>query len=251
MNRRTLHRAKAVIVLDRFMRDTMLRKVPIPTKIRVIPPWAHDDTLEAIPHEANPFRRTHDLDGRFVVMYSGNAGYSSPLGTLLDAAKQLEADPRILFMFIGGGVVKKQIDDMVAREQPPNIRTLPYQPFDELRYSLSAGDVHVVSVADEAVGVVHPCKIYGALAVGRPVIALAASESHAADILNQTNVGWLVHHGDVETLVALLRRLPELGAERLAAMGRAARSAVAGEFAREVSLGQVCETIEACVPSLS
>jgi colanic acid biosynthesis glycosyl transferase WcaI len=249
MNRRALYGSKAVIVLDRFMRDTMLRKVPVPTKIRVIPPWAHDDTLETIPHEANPFRQTHGLGGRFVIMYSGNAGYSSPLGTLLDAAKQLEGDPRILFMFIGGGVVKKQIDDMVALEKPPNIRTLPYQPFSELRYSLSAADVHVVSVADEAVGVVHPCKIYGALAVGRPVIALAASESHAADILGQANVGWLVHHGDVDGLVSLLRRLPETESNKLATMGAMGQAVVGRDFARESSLGKVCELIESCAES--
>jgi colanic acid biosynthesis glycosyl transferase WcaI len=251
MNRRTLRRAEAVIVLDRFMRDTMLRKVAVPEKIRVIPPWAHDNVLAALPHESNPFRKARGLDGRFVVMYSGNAGYSSPLATLLAAAKQLENDPRILFMFIGGGVIKKQIDELVAREQPPNIRTLPYQPFSELRYSLSAADVHVVSIADEAVGVVHPCKIYGALAVGRPVIALAAHESHAADILNQAPVGWLVQHGDVDRLVTLLRSLPEVDPETLNAMGAAGQAAVAGVFARDAALDKVCGIIEACAGSPS
>ncbi len=249
MNRRTLRRAEAVIVLDRFMRDTMLRKEAVPEKIHVTPPWAHDNVLAVLPHQSNPFRRAHGLDGKFVVMYSGNAGYSSPLATLLDAAKQLEDDPRILFMFIGGGVIKKQIDEMVAREHPPNIRTLPYQPFSELRYSLSAADVHVVSIADEAVGVVHPCKIYGALAVGRPVIALAAHESHAADILNHRDVGWLVHHGEVDKLVSLLRSLPDLDPESLAAMGTAGQAAVAGDFARDASLGKVCGIIEACAGS--
>ncbi|MFM8954044.1 MAG: glycosyltransferase family 4 protein, partial [Planctomycetaceae bacterium] len=133
MNRRTMRGAQAVIVLDRFMRTTMLSKEYLPDKMHVIPPWAHDTHLQPVAHDANPFRAKHGLDGKFVVMYSGNAGYSTPLDTLLAAAKRLEDDPRLVFMIIGGGVVKKQIDEMVAREHPPNIRTLPYQPLEEIR----------------------------------------------------------------------------------------------------------------------
>ncbi len=244
MNRFSLNHAREVIVLDRFMRETMLRKAPVATKIRVIPPWAHDNHLEPVARANNPFRTRHGLDGRFVVMYSGNAGYSTPLDTLLDAARRLEDDPRIVFVFIGGGVVKKRIDEMVARLRPPNIVTLPYQPLETIRFSLSAADVHVVSVADEGVGVVHPCKVYGALAVGRPVLALAARQSHVADILAEGDIGWLVHHGEVDTLVDLLRRLPALSGDALAAMGERARAAARGRFTRTTALAAVCDCLE-------
>jgi len=244
MNRFTLRQARDVIVLDRFMRDTILAKADVPHKLHVVPPWAHDNVLEPVAHANNPFRATHGFGDRFVVMYSGNAGYSTPLDTLLEAAKRLAHDDRVLFVFIGGGVVKKQIDDMVARDKPRNIRTFPYQPFDQLRYSLSAADVHVVSVADEAVGVVHPCKIYGALAVGRPVIALASKESHAADIVAVSGGGWVVQHGDVDPLVDLLKRLTEEPKAELDTLGERASMAAKGPYARTQSLNRVCAIIE-------
>jgi colanic acid biosynthesis glycosyl transferase WcaI len=244
MNRFTLQQARDVIVLDRFMRDTILAKADVPHKLHVVPPWAHDNVLEPVAHADNPFRATHGFGDKFVVMYSGNAGYSTPLDTLLEAAKRLEHDDRLLLVFIGGGVVKKQIDDMVARDKRRNIRTFPYQPFDQLRYSLSAANVHVVSVADEAVGVVHPCKIYGALAVGRPVIALAAAESHAADILKHDRIGWLIEHGAVDQLTALLQTLPTMPPDVLAAMGVQAAQVAAHTFARSMSLNRVCDVIE-------
>jgi len=248
LNRQTIRGARTVIVLDRFMRDTIQRKADASGKTIVSPPWGHDHVLEDVPRDANPFRSRHGLDGSVVVMYSGNAGYSTPLDTLLAAAKRLEHDPRLKFVFIGGGVVKKEIDAMVARERPPNILTLPYQPFAELPFSLSAADVHVVSIADEAIGVVHPCKVYGALSVGRPVIALAARESYVGEILAGGTMGWVVEHGDVDGLVALLESLPAAGGEALATMGRAARHAATTTYARTALLGRVCDAIARCVP---
>ena len=244
MNRRTLMQARDVIVLDRFMRDRILQKAPVEAKLHVVPPWPHDNVLADIPHDSNPFRRQHRLTESFVVMYSGNHGYSTPLDTLLEAAKRLRGESRLKFVFIGGGVVKKEIDAMVAREAPPTILSLPYQPLADIRYSLSAADVHVVSIANEGVGIVHPCKVYGALAIGRPVIALAPAASYAADILDQHRVGWLIEHGEVDRLVALLKELLTMPGTALATMGQAAKEAVRECYSRDRLLGRVCDIVE-------
>ena len=244
MNQRTLMQARDVIVLDRFMRDRILQKAPVEAKLHVVPPWPHDNVLADIPHDSNPFRRQHGLNESFVVMYSGNHGYSTPLDTLLEAAKRLRGESRLKFVFIGGGVVKKEIDAMVAREAPPNILSLPYQPLADIRYSLSAADVHVVSIANEGVGIVHPCKVYGALAIGRPVIALAPAASYAADILDQHRVGWLIEHGEVDRLVALLKELLTMPGTALATMGQAAKEAVRECYSRDRLLGRVCDIVE-------
>lgn len=243
LNRQTVRGAAAVIVLDRFMRSTLERQADLGDKVVVSPPWAYDNILDDVPRDANPFRHRHALDSHVVVMYSGNAGYSTPLATLLEAAKRLENDPRLKFVFIGGGVLKKEIDEMVAREKPPNILTLPYQPFSELRFSLSAADVHVVSIADEAVGVIHPCKIYGALAVGRPVVALASRESYVGDIVGD-DIGWVVAHGEVDTLTAVLERLLDTPTARVGEMGAAARAAARSRYSRTTLLNAVCSTID-------
>ena len=247
INRRTLLAARDVIVLDRFIGDRILRKADVAGKLRVIPPWAPDEVADPIPHEANPFRRRHGLEGRFVVMYSGNHALTSPLDTLVDAARRLGAEDRFRFVFIGGGQRKAAIDAWIAREAPANALSLPYQPFATIRESLSAADVHVVSLADEAVGIVHPCKIYGALALSRPVIVLSPPESYAADILRDRSVGWLVRHGDVDALVDLLRRLVDDPPD-LAAMGRSARALAEGPYARPRFVNAVCDVVEGAVP---
>ncbi|MFZ4732811.1 MAG: glycosyltransferase family 4 protein [Pirellulales bacterium] len=244
INRRTLLAARDVIVLDRFIGARVLRKASVAGKMRIIPPWAPDELVDPVAHEANPFRDRHGLQGRFVVMYSGNHALTAPLDTLVAAARRLRDDDRLRFVFIGGGQRKPAIDAWIDRERPPHVLSLPYQPFAEIRHSLSAADVHVVSLADEAVGIVHPCKIYGSLAFGRPVIVLSPRESYAADILDRQDVGWLIEHGDVDRLVDLLHRLAGGQAGDLTAMGRTARALAAGPYSRPTFVGAVCDVLE-------
>jgi glycosyltransferase involved in cell wall biosynthesis len=249
MNRVTLRGARDVIVLDRYMRARILRKAAVAAKTAVVPPWSHDVVRDNVPHEDNPFRAAHGFGDRLVVMYSGNHGYSHPLDTLLDAAKALEGEPGLLFVFVGGGVLKRAIDEMVARDAPPNIVTLPYQPLPEIRYSLSSADVHVVSLGNDGVGVVHPCKIYGGLAIGRPILGLAPRASHVSDIIAEHGVGWRVEHGDAVGLVAILHDLLRMPRGELGAMGERARDVARREFARERFLGSVCDILEGDGPA--
>lgn len=249
MNRLILRAADNIIVLDRFMRERMLAKLSVPQKISVIGPWAHEDRLEVVRHADNPFRREHGLNDKFVVMYSGNHGFSTPLATLLEAAKRLVAQPELVFVFIGGGVIKKEIDAMVEREHPANIVSLPYQPIESIRYSLSAADVHVVSIANEGVGVIHPCKIYGAMAVGRPILALGPRRSHAGELVETEQIGWACEHGDVDGLVATLRHLLELRRSELEAMGSRAKTALSERYSRQASLDAVCDLVEGAEPA--
>jgi len=158
LNRAILCQASAVIGMDRFIRERVLRKLDVAGKVHAMPPWPHQDQLENVAHADNEFRRQHVADVRFAVMYSGNHSPANPLSTLLDAAERMQCDPRLLVMCIGAGGGKKDVDDCVARGGV-NTRSMPCQHFGRIRFSLSAADVHVVSIADEVVGFLHPCKV--------------------------------------------------------------------------------------------
>ncbi len=103
MSRFSLRRASKVIALDRFMRDRIVAKGIPPGKVSVIPPWSHDTEVQFDPEGRDRFRKAHGLDGKFVVMYSGNHSPCHPLDTLLAAARGLEGDSGVVFCFVGGG----------------------------------------------------------------------------------------------------------------------------------------------------
>lgn len=249
LNRRILRRARAVVALDRFMGERINRKVDVSDKMAIIPPWPHEDHVETIAHQANPFRQEHGLQDKVVVMYSGNLSPASPVTTILEAAKRVVDLPDLLFLFIGGGLGKKAVDDLIARERPANIRSLPYQPIENLRYSLSAADVHLVSVGEAIVGICHPCKIYGSMAASRPLLCLGPRPSHVTDIVDGHHIGWTVEHGDVDRAERLLREIRQMPRESRMEMGQSARDIVDTRLTKNKLCGQFCDILEFGLPT--
>jgi len=253
LQRFVLRRSDHVIPLDRFMADRLLHKLKpaeqerLKQRMTIMPPWPHEDTLDVVRHEENPFREKHALNGRFVFMYSGNHGYSTPVTTLLQAALKMNDNPEdkdILFMFIGGGVGKKEVEKTIADHKPANIVSLPYQPFKELRYSLSAADVHLVTVGNDVVGVVHPCKIYGAMAVSRPILLVAPDPCHASDIVRDNKAGWHISHGDIDGAVRTIRSIARMPREELAAMGNHAKDYIDRDMSKDALCHRFCDLME-------
>lgn len=237
--------------------------------ITIIPPWPMDDYLEPVPHSENPFRKEQGWEGKFMVMYSGNHSLVHPLDTILDAAEALKDDDRFVFAFIGGGKGKQAIEDRIrkleegdlrpeehsspqpsslssqvsALKSQPSIVSLPYQPLDQIRYSLSAADLHIVSLGDNMSGIVHPCKIYGALSIGRPVLALGPNQSYLNDIIDGNDIGRSIEHGDVDATVAALQAAAEQTQEERVAIGQRAQQVATEKFSREQLVHQFLETV--------
>ncbi len=244
-NRMILRNADLVVALDRFMADRLRPRCPgLDAKLAIIPPWPHEAHIEPVPHEQNPFRREHGLEGKCVIMYSGNHSPANPLDTLLAAAERLKDDERFRFMFIGGGIGKAAVERFVSERGVRNAICLPYQPMESLRYSLSAADVHVVSLGAEMVGIVHPCKIYGAMTVARPVLFLGPRPSHVSDLLDRHGFGWHVDHGDVESAVSTLTEISQLPKREQEARGRVAETVLRGSLSQAQLCGEMCDRIE-------
>ncbi|MCH8824381.1 MAG: glycosyltransferase family 4 protein [Planctomycetes bacterium] len=243
-NRRILRRSSGIVVLDRFMAKRVLLKADVKDKLTVMPPWPHEGHLEAVEHQDNPFRKEHGLDGKFVIMYSGNHSVCTPLRTVLDAALSLGDDPRLVFMFIGDGTGKKEVDDTIEEHKPSNIRSLPYQPLSQIKYSLSAADVHLVVVGPTEVGVRHPCKIYGAMALGRPILLLGPDPCHASDLVDENNLGWHIQHGDVQAAISMIKQMVDQDVGVLAEMGQRAKNIINEQLSQEILCTRFCDIIE-------
>jgi glycosyltransferase involved in cell wall biosynthesis len=246
-NRFILHRAALTVALDRFMADRLKARVDIDDRLLVLPPWPHEDHLQIPQTGENPFRVKHGLLDKFVVMYSGNHSPSNPLDTILQAARQLQDDPDIRFLFVGGGLSKKDIQAFIKEHNLANVLCLPYQPFSELGHSLSAADVHVVSLGQEMVGIVHPCKIYGAMAVARPILYLGPRPSHVTDLLDEQDIGWHIAHGDVDAAVTTIRQAKSLSPQQRQEMGQRAAQLLWARLSQAVLCKRFCDRLEAAL----
>lgn len=227
---RALRQYDAVVTVGRCMAERILAAGVPPDRVAVVPNWA-PSSVRPVPPAENPFRRDHGLDGRFVVMYSGNFGLAHPFDAILDAAERLAtAAPDVLVVLIGDGARRAWIETEIDRRAFANVRILPFQPVERLAESLSAADLHVVTMEHALEGLVVPSKVYGALAAGRPVVFLGPAGSEAARLITEAEAGTVLTEASGATLAAAVLDWAREDAARTAAGVRAAAAVSNGRM---------------------
>ncbi len=223
LRRATLEDAVATVAVGERMAHLLAHAGAPPASLHVIPNWVDEQTLRPVSPIDNPLRREWGLENRFVVAYSGNLGRAHEYATLLGAAELLKERQDLTFLFIGGGHQTQALAaEVKARGLDHLFMFRPYQPPDRLASSLSAGDVHWISLRPDMEGLIVPSKIYGVFAVGRPVIAVCAPDGEVAAIVARAACGIHVPVGDSDALACAVIRFMADDALRLD-YGEAAR----------------------------
>jgi colanic acid biosynthesis glycosyl transferase WcaI len=237
MHRRALKQAARVIVLGDDMRERILAKGAAPDRVVVV----RDGTSfpESMPPQTDPVCREIRSGFDFVVLHAGNLGFYGAWKTLLSAAQMLSNENTGL-VFIGGGANRDALG--AAAANAPNVLFLPFRPAEQIPHVMMAGDVHIVTVRRGLEGVVVPSKLYSILAAGRPVLAVAASNSDAARIVTESGCGLAADPDDPAAAAAAIRQLRS-DPVRLAEMGRRARE-IANKYARVNELRRFVEVME-------
>ncbi len=247
VNRFILRNSAVIFALDRFMADRLAARGTPRGKIHIDPPWPHEHVIEPVPPQTNPFRLEHALQGKLVLMYSGNHSPANPLDAILQAAIHYKNDPQLRFVFVGGGLGKREVEACIREHHLTNVLSLPYQPLATLKFSLSAADVHLVSLGGNMVGIIHPCKIYGAMAVGKAILFLGPSPSHIADIMEKHNIGWQIRPGDVTGAIAAIDRIKATPTAELQQMGREAQHLLREQFSQKTLCDRFCDRLEQAI----
>jgi glycosyltransferase involved in cell wall biosynthesis len=195
---KALDKAEGIIVIGRCMRERVRAYGIGHEKIHVLPNWAYQLVLPKN-REENQFLQSHQLEDKFVVLYSGNMGAAHEFRTILRAAERLEQHVEILFVFIGQGVRRKEVEQAIA-EGPSNLMLLEYQPLAMLAHSLSAANVHYMSLRSGFEGIMVPSKLYGALASRRPILYEGDPSGEVALTIKENRCGLVIPHLDVDQL---------------------------------------------------
>ena len=178
--------------------------------------------MQPVDREENVFLAEHGIQDRFIVMYSGNLGRVHEFPTIVEMIRRTATLRDICFCFIGEGYEKSWLQSTAEREGCKNVLFLPYQPKEQLRFSLSAADVHLVSLRLHIGGLSVPSKIYGIMASGRPVIFIGPDDCDTAHVVREAACGHVVRPGDSNGAMEALLECYRDPATR-ARMGKAGR----------------------------
>ena len=195
----------------------------------LFPNWGDVEAVRpADPGTENSFRRDYGLEGKTVLLYSGNMGAKQGLEVLAPLAQAFSGNPHVHFLFCGDGSFRPKLERLV-RDQP-NVTMLPLQPNDKLNDLLNAADIHLLPQRREAADLVLPSKLGGILCSGRPVIAIAEKGSQVADIVS--GCGLVVSADDAVALIAAAVRLVN-DVELRKDLGHAAREYAVKHLSKE------------------
>ena len=203
VNAWALPKLDSVIVLDGAMADLLVEAGADPDRVHVIPNWERADLYTAAPPAAWEGYERLGLGDRFVVLYLGNVGLGHRFDTVVAAADRL-VDDGVVFLFVGGGPRWEQLSATAAAH--PNIVLHPYVDKDVTPAVLAGADTSLISLEDEALGVMSPSKLHGSLGMGKPITYVGPRGSNISEAIERYGCGISVRHGDVGGLVAAVRR---------------------------------------------
>lgn len=179
--------ANDIFTITDGMKDLLQSYIP-EKQINVIPLWANNEFLNRISPEQNPFVKSHNLEDSFVVLYSGNIGISNNVEVLLEVAKLINNN-HVIFVIIGNGARKKQLEMQVKKEGQDNVIILPWQDASNLPFTLSAANLAVVTLGEKASRLAIPSKIFSLLPLGTPILGIAGMDSDLCHFIETHNIG--------------------------------------------------------------
>jgi glycosyltransferase involved in cell wall biosynthesis len=239
MHRWALRRATCVVVLGEDMRNRILKKSVDPARVVVIRDGAEIISSVATPRLDAEVIRAIRGKFRFVLLHAGNLGFYGAWNTLLEGARQLQADG-VSLVFVGDGAQRQALE--TAAKTIPNVRFLPFFPGSKIPSVLAAADAHLITIKRGLEGVVVPSKMYGILAAGKPIVAVAPNECDVVSLGKQMGFSVAADPDAPEQFVQTIREILH-DSHRLSAMGEAGSEA-ATHFERKRELGKLIGLIE-------
>jgi glycosyltransferase involved in cell wall biosynthesis len=245
LHRFGLRGADFVVDLGAYMKRRLEAHGVDPARTATVHVWSDRSEVAPIERGENPLLDELGLRDRFVVMYSGNAGIVHDFDAILEAMRRLKDDERIFFLFVGGGPQRAAIERYAAEHEITNFSYRGYVPRDRLRFSLAAGDAHLISLRAPFVGISVPGKLYGIMAAGRPALFVGPAGCESADAVRDNACGVVISSDSADPaslLVATLREWSERP-ELASALGARGRSAFIAQYERVPN----CESFAALI----
>lgn len=193
----TLGKDMEELINKRFVND---KRHP---RIEIITNWIDETAIHPVPKthpRVTQFLEENGLKGRFVIMTSGNIGLFYDFENIIKIFENYKDDDSLAFVFVGDGAMKPTLVEYKDRHSLNNVFFLPYQPKEDLVYSLNAADIHIVTNAKGIKGISVPSKTYGIMATNVPIWGILEEGSEAWRMVKKSNCGILCHAGNYDEI---------------------------------------------------
>jgi glycosyltransferase involved in cell wall biosynthesis len=243
-DKRSYKYADSIITISEEFKKilTDIKMVP-EQKISVVYNWVEESKVVPICKEKNSLFDEYNLDrNKFYITYSGNIGLSQSLETLIQVALRLKENTDIMFVIIGSGANKENLEKSVKSLNLSNIRFIPFQPYEKIAEVFSLGDAGLV-ISKKGTGKSSlPSKTWSIMSAGKPVIA-SFDDGELTSIIRQNACGICIEPDNVDELYRAVLRLYE-NRELAAEMGKNGREFVLNNLSKEIATNKIYKIIK-------
>lgn len=197
------------------------------------------------------FLLKYATDDQFICSYIGTIGMSHGLDVVIRAAKLLKKEQRqdIVFLFIGDGAMREELEKQARMEELNNVFFLGRQEKKEIPQYYSISDACLVHVRNRQVyRTVLPSKIFEIWAMGKPVIL--GVEGNAAEIVKKAEAGICIRPENEAQFAAAVKKLAD-NKELVREYGGNGRRYVLQHFDRETISRDYLNMLKRTVESFS
>jgi len=207
LNNLIFKKAECIVVLGHKIKDYLINVYKLPAeKVIVIPDFSDDESVTPHP-KMNKFLADKEFNNKFIIVHSGNMGLNQDLPVIIETANILKEQNELAFVLIGDGAMQATLVSMVAQYGLKNVYFLPYQLKEDLSYSLSAADVHLITLSKGLSSFILPSKTFGIMAAGRPILACIDTDSDVARMVREAKCGMVIEPGDSQTMADAIMKM--------------------------------------------
>lgn len=203
-NRKILPHAQCIFTIGEGLKQAIQQYLPAAEKdkVKLIPVW--NKAIEATQTSLRDFKKEWGLEGKHIILYSGNLGLTHPLEYLIELAKKLSANPEWQIVIVGNGGKKAQLQALAAGMD--NVTLKDPVPFADLPNLLSTATWGYVTLDTAATNSSVPSKTFNLLASGIPVLAMVNESSEIARLLDKYNAGIYFKENEIDHTVDKILR---------------------------------------------
>ncbi|MEM4655043.1 MAG: glycosyltransferase family 4 protein [Thermosphaera sp.] len=226
------HRADALTVHSEGNKKYVIEMGAGQEKTTVIHNWVDTDFIRPAGKE-NDFSRKYNLVNKFVVSFAGVMGFAQGLDVVIEAAELLQEKDDIIFVLVGDGVKKLELENKVRNKGLQNVLFVPTVPLKEYPNILHASDVCLVTLRHDLLTPVVPGKILSIMAAGKPILASLPLFGDAPKIIREFGCGLVVEPSNPRLLAEAVLEMYNNNALR-EEMGKRGRQAAVQYFSRSI-----------------
>ena len=229
------------IVIGKDMKDLIDVKVSISDSI-IIQNWIDHHDIEVQEKNKNKILETLGWQSEAPIFYFfGNIGRVQGIKNIIDALELIPVGQRPKVLFIGGGAYEDELKNQIAQLNDQNIQYIGRLDPSKKSDGLNAGDIAIVTLAEDMYGLGVPSKAYYSMAADKPLLAIMGVESEVSSMIQQHNLGWNVPAGEPQILAKLFSNIHQnFNTQKLSS----SRKVLIENYSEQIAMKKIFNLIE-------